>query len=276
MHQSHENDQLQEILPVERAAQGAGSMRIRRLGWMRKNRRFHLEKINLEHNLHFVLAGRGKAFIDGREFYMEAGDVFMFYPNRHALYYDFPGSRWEYRWAAFEPGPELDAALKAAGFSEEAPGRKLSAKSELWELLPKLHRQLREKSCGELFGIASAWRIMELLCEGKEAPEAPLAERIKGFVDGADKAPSVKEVAERFGVSRATAHRAFTAKAGQPLKSYIMERRFKNACELLAETGFETVQIAAACGFSSPQYFCRAFKARFGSSPGAWRAERTG
>jgi len=271
MSQSDKSERVQEIIPVESYAPLQGSLLIKRVGWMRRNRRFRLEKINIEYNLHFVRAGRGRVVIDGKPFEMAAGDVFMFYPNRHALYYDYPGEPWEYLWVALAIPPSLEWALETAGLSEDAPCVRPPPESEIWELVPKLHRQVKEGACGELFATAAAWRVLELLCEAKAAPERPLAERIKSFVDAADKAPSVKEMALRFGISRATVHRAFTAATGAPLKSYMMERRFKEACELLSETGFDVAQIAEACGFSSPQYFCRAFKARFGASPGAWR-----
>ena len=122
-----------------------------------------------------------------------------------------------------------------------------------------------------MFPIAAAWRALDSLGTLPGGVEPSLAERLRNYVDGLDGTPEVKELAVRFGVSRATLHRVFSGSYGESLKSYMQGRRFQSACELLSGTSLDIGQVALSTGFRSAQYFCRAFKVRFGASPGEWR-----
>jgi len=104
--------------------------------------------------------------------------------------------------------------------------------------------------------------------------ETPFAERVRNYIDGMEGSIEVKELVERFDVSRSTLHRVFSEALGESLKSYIQRRRFTRACELLLDAGMNTRQAASSSGFSSVQYFCRAFKKQFGVPPGVWRKSK--
>ncbi|MEO6339643.1 MAG: helix-turn-helix domain-containing protein [Caulobacteraceae bacterium] len=56
----------------------------------------------------------------------------------------------------------------------------------------------------------------------------------------------------------------------------IAARRLTEAKRLLLYSNRTVAEIAFDLGFSSPGYFCRAFQAQAGASPGAWRKQRAG
>ena len=83
---------------------------------------------------------------------------------------------------------------------------------------------------------------------------------------------SIKELAQRFGISEGSVRRAFLRETGKAPGMAIRELRLKNAAELLRTTEQSIRQIGERCGFASPFSFSRAFRNRFGLSPRAFRS----
>ena len=70
-------------------------------------------------------------------------------------------------------------------------------------------------------------------------------------------------------------HRVFAAWTGETLGDYLRRRRIEQAASrLAAQPRLSVLQAALSVGFGSGEAFSRAFKARFGCSPSAWRAQR--
>ncbi len=86
---------------------------------------------------------------------------------------------------------------------------------------------------------------------------------------------SVKDLAAELGLSRSHLSTRLRKRWGLPPARLLRERRLKQAADLLAGRGelpLETV--AASAGYRSASGFLRAFKARFGLTPGAYRSSR--
>ena len=70
-------------------------------------------------------------------------------------------------------------------------------------------------------------------------------------------------------------HRLFTAWMGETLGDYVRRRRLEMAAlRLVAQPRLPVLQVALSVGFGSAEAFARAFKARFGSTPTAWRGSQ--
>ena len=78
---------------------------------------------------------------------------------------------------------------------------------------------------------------------------------------------SASDVCAIAGKSAPTVERAFREELKTSIIGYINTKRLEKAQSLLRESDLQTKEIAAACGFSSAQYFCRLFSARYGKSP---------
>jgi len=65
----------------------------------------------------------------------------------------------------------------------------------------------------------------------------------------------------------------FKTRLGMPVQAYITAMKMREARRLMADPNLRISEIAALCGFSSPQYFCRTFTAAFGKSPREVREE---
>jgi AraC family transcriptional regulator len=72
-------------------------------------------------------------------------------------------------------------------------------------------------------------------------------------------------------------HRLFSARMGETLGDYLRRRRIELAAmRLAAQPRVPVLHIALSVGFGSAEAFARAFRARFGSPPTAWRRQQAG
>lgn len=70
-------------------------------------------------------------------------------------------------------------------------------------------------------------------------------------------------------------HRIFSAVVGETPLEFVQRVRLEKSAMLLTYGAAESIaSVALSCGFSSPAAFSRAFRARFGIPPSAWRTRR--
>lgn len=84
----------------------------------------------------------------------------------------------------------------------------------------------------------------------------------------------VKEVARAAAVSESECIRCFRSTTGATPIKYAKELRLIKAAELLEETDMSISEIGEKCGFREMSYFSRAFRERYGQTPGAYRLAR--
>jgi len=82
---------------------------------------------------------------------------------------------------------------------------------------------------------------------------------------------SVRECAERIGVTPGYLTEAVRAALGRTPGSLLREARTREAQRLLARTELSVRQVAVRTGFDDPAYFCRFFRRETGMSPGDFR-----
>ena len=81
----------------------------------------------------------------------------------------------------------------------------------------------------------------------------------------------VEDVLSHFAISRSTLERRFKQRFQQNPGAWLQERRLALACTYLRQENWDLASVAAHCGFSSASYLTRAFKKRYGCTPGQWR-----
>jgi TolB-like protein/AraC-like DNA-binding protein len=82
---------------------------------------------------------------------------------------------------------------------------------------------------------------------------------------------SVKELAEKAGMSRSMLHRKLKKNTGKSATDLITEMRLERGKELLEKSDYTSAEIAYKIGFSSPSYFNKVFKKYHKISPGDLR-----
>ncbi|MEQ9454067.1 MAG: AraC family transcriptional regulator [Phycisphaeraceae bacterium] len=82
---------------------------------------------------------------------------------------------------------------------------------------------------------------------------------------------SIKEIAQRFKVSREHLARTFTARHGEPPHTYLTRRRTEHAIQLLTQTSLPLADIARQSGFASHHTFARQIRSATGQAPSTIR-----
>jgi AraC-like DNA-binding protein len=84
---------------------------------------------------------------------------------------------------------------------------------------------------------------------------------------------SITYLSEKSGISEVYLRKLFKAQYKISPSKYLISIRLKNAMNLMKYPFVSLEDCALQSGFSSLQYFCRAFKKEFGVSPGAYRRQ---
>ncbi|HCT4817595.1 HTH-type transcriptional regulator CdhR [Pseudomonas aeruginosa] len=80
------------------------------------------------------------------------------------------------------------------------------------------------------------------------------------------------ELAERIQVTRRQLERLFSVHLDDTPSNFYLGLRLDKARQLLRQTDLSVLQVSLACGFESPSYFSRSYRARFTASPSQDRA----
>ncbi|MEB5421568.1 HTH-type transcriptional regulator CdhR, partial [Pseudomonas aeruginosa] len=79
-------------------------------------------------------------------------------------------------------------------------------------------------------------------------------------------------LAERIQVTRRQLERLFRVHLDDTPSNFYLGLRLDKARQLLRQTDLSVLQVSLACGFESPSYFSRSYRARFAASPSQDRA----
>jgi AraC family carnitine catabolism transcriptional activator len=90
-----------------------------------------------------------------------------------------------------------------------------------------------------------------------------------------DEPLTCEEVARRVGLSLRQMERRFRDELHCSLLQQYRQIRMAKAHQLLQQTELRVTEVAFACGFASPEYFCRLYRSLFGCSPSRDRRQST-
>lgn len=102
--------------------------------------------------------------------------------------------------------------------------------------------------------------------------ERQCVEMVKATIDENISRPStIKDLARKSGINECSLKRAFKSLYGQPIHSYIIDRRMGMAYRLL-ERGENVRETAFRVGYNDASSFSRAFKRKYGCNPAGIKA----
>ncbi len=150
-----------------------------------------------------------------------------------------------------------------------APYRDDPHLAELWESLPCYSDDQIQSLIALLPNI--------LLGNAIEIRNGNLASEVTAYMENhINQRIDLKQLCNKFFVSKNTLYRAFQDSYGTSINQYLTSLRMNRACQLLTDTQMTIAEIAVAVGISDYHYFCRVFSRQMGISPGAFRKQRRG
>lgn len=249
-----------------------------------------------ETELIIVKKGEGRVSVDLSEYMVSAGDI-LFVPSGklHSIG-QIEGRSMEYENIIFKAsllrsdGEELcQKRFIDPIFRGEIPTPThihsgSDCHDELFSLISQMDRLCDKRPFGYQLAVKGClYQAMYLLLseggeknEGKERANRKSLEKLKIILSYIEKnyqsRISIEDISSRCFYSKSYFMRFFKETMGISFVEYLNNYRLDIAARRLKETGENILNIAIDCGFENLSYFNRRFKARFGITPGKYRA----
>lgn len=141
-----------------------------------------------------------------------------------------------------------------------------------YEAAALLARMMKGKRVREGLRNIPPLRVVERASADTVPIEDPVtAEALRYIRDHVGDGIAVKDVLSRVGRSRTSLEQRFRRYLGVSVSSEIWRRRMDRVLSLLQQTDLPLGEIARQAGFATDSHLCRAFRARFGQTPVAFR-----
>lgn len=235
--------------------------------------------------LHLVLSGKGKLFVNNKEYQLHEGQLFLVEPNRIISYIADEEDPWTYSWVGFN-GNTADLYMKRLEFAYPTLIRNINKKdfNNMGMILNELVSLKVDEATSELRANGLLFLFLSYLGNPKKIADSnDLAELdYDSFVDKAiflveqhyGESLTVEKIAKRLNINRTYLSHIFVKQTGFALKQYIVNFRITQSEEMLFTTNWSIDLISRLCGFNDPSYFSKKFKNKWKVSPTQYRQER--
>ncbi len=230
--------------------------------------------------IHYILSGKGRFSIGGKEYPLEAGYGFLITPDELAFYQADEKEPWTYVWVGFS-GTQAAEYVENIGLSVRQPVFRSDASEELYKIVKDMMEH-------NTFGLSNDLRrngqlgvFLSVIAEGSRIEKTSEADRANVYVR---KAVSfiqsnyynpikVTDVAEYVCINRSYLYTLFQNSMGMSPQQFLTTFRITKATELLQLTSIPIESIALSCGYRDPLVFAKAFRQMKQMSPSSYRKE---
>lgn len=219
----------------------------------------------------YLQEGKSKVTADNREFLLQAGEIFLAFPNQIHFYQDVePVKGW---MIIFSPEllPELKKILRM-----KIPQNPVIRESQLGMDVTDAMNWIEKKltTGNALDEIIAKSRLLSLVGEmllymelTEKAGDVDTAKRILGYCLEHYMEPLTLEyLAKELYLNKYYISHVFRERMNIGYKDFINQLRLEHACEMIKE-GVNITEAAYTCGFSSIRTFNRVFVRQFGMTP---------
>lgn len=247
--------------------------------------------------LHAVLGGSMKIYLEGTEYPLMGGDLFFIPPGRmHYLYENGDTRRMGFRFSfsRIPQGNGGEGAGMGTGtgemfrylsetFSGEAAHIRLHAPEISGGYLARAMECFRDGASDFMTAQLLQTAVLSAASVMRPLPETAAAARnretdslrivrMEEFInENYQRHIALSEAAELFHLSEKQTERTVLRLFGKPFTALIAEKRLAIACFLLRRTDMKLEQVAVSAGYGTMSYFCRQFGRAMHMPPGAYR-----
>ena len=243
---------------------------------------FHTEN-RPGYHLHVILQGKGQLSVNGKEYNLHTGQLFLTKPGEETWYKADSEEPWAYCWMSFDGTQAKDIADKA-GFCDGVNVFDYHADCLiLYDLVIKV-LDLDELSPSSSYNriaylLEFLGHIMDSLNMSDEDGSAKREFSTDYYIDNAVRyirenyaAARISDIADHLGIHRSYLASIFKKKMGISPQEYLMQCRLNSACRLLEDTDIPIQEIARKVGYDNPLTFSKTFKTHYGVGPKAYRS----
>lgn len=233
--------------------------------------------------LHFVGKGKGTLEINGRQYHIQQGEVFLIPPNVEAWYEADQKDPWFYSWIGFT-GQRAKECMDRSGLTLKNPVRQVSCIQEIQGLVEKILEEYQLSYKCELRRDAYVMLIFSHLVEEYQNESPSVAHAYPGSVYAQyameyinshySEKIKIAELASYIGINRSYLTSSFKKATGYSPQEYLIRLRMDKAASMLKKTNMSVSNIAAAVGYGDQLAFSKIFKQYYGESPRSFRENK--
>lgn len=209
---------------------------------------------------------------------VEAGNIFLLFPDEWHSYSPISETGWEEYWIGFK-GENVDKKVGNGFFSPDAPIFSIGISERLVSLYTQAIEIARQQPPGYQQLLAGNVNYMLGIIYSNSKRESFEISQIENLINRAkmfirenlhtDLTPV--RIAENLQINYGYFRRIFKQYTGFSLIHYILEMRIQRSKQLLYTTELNSQQIAFDCGFDDSGYFCTVFRRKVGMTPLQYR-----
>ena len=227
--------------------------------------------------LQHTISGAGRLRYEQQDWSINPGETMLVsIPHAHRYWLE-PGESWGFFWVAMS-GQE---ALRLQRAILHAAGPVFRLAQATVEELAEVCLSLADPAIGAGHASGAAYRATMALHDdllartdgGGSGMTHTAIERATAHVRGhLDADLDVGVLAAVAGLSRAHFSRLFRRLQGISPAEFVLRERISRAARLLVNGQLSVKEIASACGFEDPNYFAKAFRRTYATSPSEFRS----
>lgn len=272
---------MEKAYELEFAGEKNGSLFLNCCG-MSQTEPFHSfgPAIKPHYVIHFVLGGKGKFTIGGKEYSLERGCGFVIPPDELAFYQADEINPWTYVWVGFN-GSMAEELIRSMGLSAASPVFKSDREKEFYQAVMDMMEHNTIGIANDLRRNGQLHLFLSLIAESAHIEEKGEEDRADTYVRRAVdfilsnycNPIKVTDVADYVCINRSYLYTLFKNAMGMSPQQFLSTFRITRAAELLQMTSLPVESIALSCGYSDPLVFAKSFKQMKDMSPSAYRKE---
>lgn len=206
--------------------------------------------------LHFIVSGKGCFKIEGREYSISAGNIFVIPPFVETYYKADLEEPWEYIWIGFTAPQDFDILHNDVIF---LPGAAL-----IFEEMKKCSTMTVGRT---EFLCSKIWQLFAEILEKKEE-KIGYTEKALNIIHSEYMSDiSIQIIADRIGLERTYFSNLFKKEIGISPKKYLLKYRMEQAADLIQNCGYTVSVTALSVGYNDVYTFSKMFKRYYGVSP---------
>ena len=229
--------------------------------------------------VHYILSGKGRFSIGGKEYPLEAGYGFLITPDELAFYQADESDPWTYVWVGFS-GTQAAEYIGNIGLSVRQPIFKSEESEELYRIVKDMMEHNTFGLTHDLRRNGQLGVFLSIIAEGTKVAENEedkantYVRKAVSFIQSNYCNPiKVTDVADYVCINRSYLYTLFQNSMGMSPQQFLATFRITKATELLQLTALPIESIALSCGYQDPLVFTKAFKQMKKMSPTSYRKE---
>ena len=213
--------------------------------------------------IHFVESGLGIFRINGKEYSVGPGEMFVIPPFVETYYEADKNNPWTYIWIGFTTGKKLPVDLPDVIRCPEA-----------LEIFSSMKNATEFNNGRSSFLSSKLWELFTILLENKKYNVSYVDRALDCIHSEYMYDLTIEKLASRLGLDHSYFSSIFKKKMGISPKQYLFDYRMNVAASLMLQNGSSISVAAYSVGYTDVCNFSKMFKKHFGASPSKYLKEK--